>query len=190
MNNLSEQSFKFAKKNKKKILDQFIDNQIKSNRNPVHIFMAGAPGVGKTETSKWLVKALRKRSFFSGVVRIDADEIRNIFKPLGYDGKNSDDFKRACVKGMEILYDSCLKNGYHTIIDGTFSSLSVAQKNIKAALKIKAMVFIVYVHQDPLVAWGFTKIREKEEGRRITKSIFIDSLFKSIYNVNEIKKEY
>ncbi len=130
---------------------------------------------------------MKNKGLSNGIVRIDADEIRKIFKPLGYNGKNSDKYKRGCVKGIEVLFDNCIKNKYHTIVDGTFSSVKVAQKNIQSALKVNASIFIVYVYQDPLIAWDFTKIREKEEGRRIEKNMFIDSLFKSISNVNMIK---
>lgn len=190
MENISDEAFKFAKKNKKLIISKFIDNNIKANQNPVFIFMAGAPGVGKTETSKWLINILKKESLVNGVARIDADEIREIFRPMGYDGKNSDNYKRGCIKGIEILFDHCLKNKYHTIVDGTLASLGVAQKNIESAINIKAHIFIIYVYQDPLVAWGFAKIREKEEGRTIKKDMFINSLFKSIFNVNAIKQIY
>ena len=190
MDNLSEEAFKFAKKNKKVILKQFIGEGIKSNKNPIFIFIAGAPGAGKTETSKWLINILQRKSLADGIVRIDADEVRKIFKPLGYNGKNTDDFKRGCIKGVEMLFDTCLKNKFDTVIDGTFSSFNVAQKNIQAAIKVNAIIYLVYVYQDPLIAWGFTKIREKEEGRRIEKEMFINSLFKSIFNVNSIKEEY
>jgi len=190
MENISEASFRFAKKNKKFIIENFASVNIKSNEKPVFIFMAGAPGAGKTETSKWLIDILKKESLVNGIVRIDADEIREIFRPIGYNGKNSDEYKRGCMKGMEILFDYCLKNRYHTIIDGTFASLSVAQKDIELAIGKKAEIFIIYVYQDPQVAWGFTKVREKEEGRRVRKEMFIDSLFKSIYNVNFIKQKY
>jgi|SRR3989339_497565 len=190
MENLAEEAYIFAKRNKKVIIDKFIGNNTETNKKPVFIFMAGAPGAGKTETSKWLIEELKKKEVSGEIVRIDADEIRKIFKPLGYNGKNSDDYKRGCVKGVEILFDACIKNKFHTVVDGTFSSLKVAQKNIQSAIKIKAAVYVVYVYQDPLVAWGFTKIREKEEGRRIEKRIFIDSLYKSIFNVNAVKEKY
>lgn len=190
MDNLSKETFRFAKKNKKVIINQFIGDKIKSNEKPVFIFMAGAPGAGKTEWSQKLINILKKKSLNNGIVRIDADEVRMIFKPLGYNGKNSDIYKRGCIKGVEMLFDNCIKNNYHTVVDGTFSSINVVQKNIQSAININASIFIVYVYQDPLIAWGFTKIREKEEGRRIEKNMFIDSLFKSISNVNMIKKKY
>lgn len=190
MENISEEAFKLAKRKKKDIINQFIGNKVQSNDKPVFIFMAGAPGAGKTETSKWLIKILQQKSLSGGIVRIDADEVREVFRDLGYNGKNSDNYKRGCIKGIEMLFDNCVKNRYHALIDGTFSSTNVVKKNLRSAIKIKATIFIVYVYQDPLIAWGFAKIREKEEGRRIEKEMFIDSLFKSISNVNMIKKEY
>ncbi len=123
-------------------------------------------------------------------MRIDADEVREIFRPLGYNGRNSDIYKRGCVKGVEILFDNCLKNKYHTIVDSTFASRSVVKRNIQSAIEINAAIFIFYIYQDPLVAWGFTKIREKEEGRTIKKEMFVSSLFNFIANVNFIKQQY
>jgi len=190
MPDISDLAYRFAKKNKKQIIDQFIDKNIIGNKNPEFIFMAGAPGAGKTEYSKNLMKTLSEKVETNGIVRIDADEIRNIFKPMGYDGKNSDDYKRGCIKGIEILFDQCIKNKYHTIIDSTFSSLNVVSKNIQASIKIKATITLIYLYQDPAVAWGFTKLREKEEGRRISKEFFVSSLFQSIDNVNKIKELY
>lgn len=189
MENISEKAFKFAKKNKRFIIDKFIGGEVHPNKNPVFIFMAGAPGAGKTEFSKWLINILEKK-LTNGIVRIDADEVREIFRPLGYNGRNSDIYKRGCIKGVEILFDNCLKNKYHIIVDGTFASRSVAQRNIQSAIEINAAIFIFYIYQDPLVAWGFTKIREKEEGRTINKEMFVSSLFNSIANVNFIKQQY
>ncbi len=60
MKNISEEAFKFTKKNKRLIINKFIGSEVHSNKNPVFIFMAGAPGAGKTEFSKWLIDILKK----------------------------------------------------------------------------------------------------------------------------------
>lgn len=190
MNDQSEDAYKFVKKNEKGLIKRYIPNSVEKNVKPIFIFMAGAPGAGKTEFSKNLIKVLEKEVCRSGIVRIDLDEIREIFSPFGYDGTNSDMFRRAGSKGVEILFDYSLKNRYHTILDGTLASLDRAKRNIDAALRINADVYIAYVYQDPIVAWGFTKIREKDEGRRISKELFIHSLFDSIESVNQLKKQY
>ncbi len=190
MEDRSKEAYEFIRKHKKQIVKQFVSLGVKKNETPVFIFMAGAPGAGKTEFSRNLIKILEKKICVNGIVRIDADEIRDIFGAVGYDGKNSDLFKRGCIKGVEILYDHCLKNKLHTILDGTLSSFGIADRNMTAALNIGAVVYIVYVYQDPVVAWGFTKIREREEGRRIERELFVNSLFKSIEVVNALKNKY
>ncbi|HZJ41274.1 MAG TPA: zeta toxin family protein [Candidatus Saccharimonadales bacterium] len=190
MNDISEQAYRLIKKNKKQIINQFIPESASTNKRPIFMFMAGAPGAGKTEFSKNLIKILTKKIVVNGMIRIDADEIRELFRDIGYNGKNSDLFKRGCIKGVEILYDRCLKKKYHTVLDGTLSFVNIARRNIDAALKVGAKVFIVYVYQDPVIAWGFSQIREQKEGRRIEKAFFVKSLFDSIKNVNMLKQEY
>lgn len=186
-NDLQEQAYQYVKANKKLIIERFTNHRIfKKNDFPVFIFMAGSPGAGKTEFSKWLINVLEKKSLSNGIIRIDADDIREVLP--GYNGKNSHLFQKACNKGVEILFDYTSKKKCHAIIDGTFASFQVAYKNIRRVANKGFRVFIVYKYLDPIVAWGFTKLREKEEGRKITKEVFINSLFKAKENVNRIKK--
>lgn len=49
---------------------------------------------------------------------------------------------------------------------------------------------IYFVFQDPLIAWNYTKIREKVEGRVVPKDRFINAYFKSRENVHEVIKQY
>ena len=51
-------------------------------------------------------------------------------------------------------------------------------------------VGIFYVYQDPLIAWEFTKIRERKEGRSVPKKAFIEAYFNAKNNVNKIKAEF
>jgi hypothetical protein len=51
-------------------------------------------------------------------------------------------------------------------------------------------VAIFYIYQDPLIAWKFTQIREKVEGRYIPKEAFIDAFFNAKENVEKMKKEF
>lgn len=46
----------------------------------------------------------------------------------------------------------------------------------------------MYIYQDPKIAWHFTKIREKIEGRNVSKEIFIKCFFNARENVVKIKK--
>ena len=186
-NKIEEEAFRYVKANKKLIKDKFVGSvKFNSNNNPIFMFMAGSPGAGKTEFSKNLIQRLENKVLLNGVVRIDADEIREMLP--GYEGKNSYLFQKACSKGVEMLFDFVLKKKYNTIIDGTFSHFNVAHKNVKRIVDKGYKVYVVYKYFDPAVAWGFTNLREKEEGRKITKQVFIDALFKAKENVNRIKE--
>lgn len=66
--------------------------------NPITIFMAGTPGAGKTEFSITLIE-----TFGGSFIRIDADEIRERMRPLGYNGLNADIFQDAANKGVNLL---------------------------------------------------------------------------------------
>ncbi len=174
----------YIKSNKKILIQKFANPAIyESKKIPATIFMAGSPGAGKTEFSKNLIEILKKP-----LVRIDADEIRELFPD--YTGSNSHLFQSACSKGVEILYDHIIHKKYDAIIDGTLSSIGVARKNISRALDHHRLVAIFYLYQDPKIAWEFTKAREEIEGRRITKDVFVDTFFKAKENVNAIKKDF
>jgi len=185
MNKISERAYEFVKRNKNLIINEFASlKKYQSNKYFEVAFMAGSPGAGKTEFSKnYLLKGLGKQ-----FVRIDADEVRNILP--GYSGKNSFLFQRACAKGVHILYDHIIKNKISAIVDGTFANYNTVHENVDKALRHGAKVFIIYIHQDPVVAWGFTKVREMEEGRLIPKKAFIEALLKAKENVDRIKKEF
>ena len=49
---------------------------------------------------------------------------------------------------------------------------------------------ILYVYQNPLLAWDFVKAREAAEGRRIRPEHFIDQYFAARDAVNTLKLEY
>ena len=146
--------------------------------------MAGSPGAGKTEFSRGLIDAWKK-DFNERFVRKDADAIRWMIP--GYDGSNTDIFKGASTRGVDILYNHVLKNRLNAAMDSTFSFYNVAHTNVTRSLKRGRMVDIFYVYQKPSIAWIFTKKREKEEGRSIPIDFFIDSFFQAKENVNKVK---
>lgn len=179
----SEEAYKWIKTHEKIIIDIFISSaQLVSDPQPITLFMAGSPGVGKTEVSKQLINRFSQKP-----VRIDADEIR--VNCPGYKGVNSHIFQRAATKGVHILYDFALRKNINIILDGTFAYEN-ALENIKRSLDHKRKVEIFYVYQDPLQAWDYTKKREEIEKRRVNKNIFINSYFKSRENVNLAKEKY
>jgi len=180
---IENEALEYVKSHKKEILEQFCPSKIcHSVSKPVSLFMAGSPGAGKTEVSKGLIKR-----FNNVPVRIDADEIRTICP--NYSGDNAHLFQKAANKGVNFLYDHALKHDINCIMDGTFAYGGAAE-NIRRSLKKGRRVEIWFVYQDPLRAWEFTKAREAEEARHVSKEVFIKAFFDSKNNAKEVKDEF
>ncbi len=183
MDKLSKSAHQWVRENRKKLLQEFCSDTIyKSQGQPSTIFMAGTPGAGKTEFSKKLIE-----EFPVKMVRIDADEIRELMRDIGYNGANAKVFQTAATKGVNQLYDQALKKGYSAVVDGTFSYGSW-RENIDRSLGRGRLVEIYYLYQEPEIAWDFAKRREANEGRAVPAETFIDAYIKSIRNVNEAKR--
>ena len=81
-------------------------------------FTAGPSAAGKTE---FIQKFLE---FEANLVHLDIDTVRDFFKPVGYDGKNSDIFQKPASWGVQFLFDEAVKNrGLSLVIDSNFSHL-------------------------------------------------------------------
>lgn len=154
---------------------------------PVSVFMAGSPGAGKTETSQALLKAFKEDNGYS-ILRIDPDELRNEFP--AYNGGNAWLFQKAVARVVDRILDLAFKQQQSFLLDGTLSSLAVADKNIKRALGHKRTVQILYIYQEPAQAWAFVQGREVLEGRRILPEIFIEQYFAARDVVNGLKQKY
>ena len=173
---------KFIKDNKKLLIEKFASPQVFTSREePITIFMAGVPGAGKTEISKNIIKEKEIKP-----VRIDADDIRKLFKDIGYNGTNSDIFQQACSHGVDKLFDYVQYKKLHAIVDGTFASNN-SIKNVERVIGRGRKVFIYFIYQDPEIAWKITKGREIKEGRSVPEEAFINAYTSSIKNVNEAK---
>lgn len=182
-----DEANEFIKANKNLLFETFASSSIyKSREKPITLFMSGSPGAGKTEYSKALIETAREKA--NPIVRIDADEIREIIPQ--YNGHNSDAVQRAASTGVHKLYDYCLKNKLDAMIDGTFANFEIAKRNTQRAIDRNREVAIYYVYQDPLIAWDFTKKREKLEGRRVSREVFIKAFFNARINVDKIKSIY
>ena len=184
---LEDAALKFAKANKKAIAKRRTDKAIyHPEENPVSVFMAGSPGAGKTEASIELLDALGQSD--SQVIRIDPDELRSEFEL--YDGKNSYLFQKGVSVLVEKVHDLALKQKQSFLLDGTLFNLSKARTNIQRSLSKARVVQILYVYQDPCLAWEFVQAREQAEGRRILLEHFIAQYFAALDNVNSIKREF
>lgn len=185
-----EEAVKYVKKHKAEIINRFASTiDYPSNQNPFTIIMAGSPGAGKTEFSVSLIKQLYKKHPESKIVRIDADEIKEVIPQ--YNKHNSYLIQKAAIIGMEKIIDSIYSNNQNALIDGTFAHYSSSIKNIKRSIiDHQRPVDIWYLYMDPKKAWDFTRKREKLEGRPIKKNDFINAFFSAKDNVNKVKKEY
>lgn len=185
---LSQQAVRYVKKNKDEIIEKFAGKDFPPDKNPISVFMAGSPGAGKTEVSVRFLEILEKERNYKKVVRIDADEIREMLP--GYKGDNSYIFQGATSIAVEKLLDYALDQDKNFILDGTFSNFKKVNQNVKRSLSRDRKVEILYLYQDPKLAWQLTKKREEREGRHIPKDIFIDQLFLAKRNVNKIKNKF
>ena len=142
------------------------------------VFMAGLPGSGKTELTKNLILASQLK-----VVRLDMDEIASMIE--GYRPEEADKYRESASEILNRTFDVTLKRQLDFIMDGTFSS-KYAVKNVERAFSHGYKIKIIYVVQDPKIAWDFTLAREKVEHRAIDVDGFIDSYFGTLKNIKSL----
>lgn len=185
----TEAAVQYIKSHQKEIVHKFA---CKDEYPPVLIpssyFMAGSPGAGKTEWSKSFIKTLIEKEPDRKVVRIDPDEIRESIE--GYIPEKAALFQRATGLGVQKVMDQVLHNNQDFLLDGTFSHYELSHKNIDRSLQKNRKVGVLYIYQDPLVAWNFTKIRSVIERRIIPKDAFITGFFNAKENVNKVKEVF
>jgi predicted ABC-type ATPase len=180
-----DEAIVFARSNKKAIGRRLTNKeQYPPEEEPVSVFMAGSPGAGKTEASIALVNLFAD----TAILRIDPDELRNEF--AAYTGGNSWLFQGGVSILVEKILDFAIEQRQSFLLDGTFSNLDVARRNVERSLKRGRFVQILYVYQNPVLAWGFVKAREEAEGRRIRPEHFVDQYFAARDVVNALKLEY
>lgn len=178
----SRDALEFVKRNRNRIIHEFADSEhYTPSEQSVSLFMAGAPGAGKTETSRALIES---GHFFEKPVRIDADEIRELIP--GYQGMNAAIFQRAAEKGVNLLYDYVLDRRLSCILDGTFA-YGGARENVERSLRRDRKVIIYYIHQDPGKAWEVTKARQLLQGRHVPKEAFVHAAIFARKNVEDVK---
>ena len=177
----------FAKANKKAIAKRLTDpTRFVAEANPVSVFMAGSPGAGKTEASIELLAKLA--TIGTDVLRIDPDELRSEF--TGYSGDNSWLFQGAVSILVEKIHDMALDQKQSFLLDGTLSKYEIAKRNIERSLKKDRTIQILYVYQEPMLAWRFVQARERAEGRLIKPVDFVEQYFAARHVVNQLKIDF
>ncbi|MCP3889388.1 MAG: Zeta toxin [Desulfobulbaceae bacterium] len=178
------EALEFARKHKKSIATKLTDpDRFLPEDEPVSVFMAGSPGAGKTEASIELLAMVEADS--SEILRIDPDELRNEFPD--YTGDNSWLFQKGVSVLVERIHDLALKQKQSFLLDGTLSNYDKAQENISRSLKKHRTAQILYVYQEPMLAWEFVQSREAVEGRGILPEHFIKQYFAARNVVNKLK---
>jgi UDP-N-acetylglucosamine kinase len=186
---LQEEARVFAKNNKHEIAAKFTDRSIfVSETNPVAVFMAGSPGAGKTESSKELIAEIEAEEPRSRVLRIDPDDLRSQFP--SYDGANSYLFQPAISILVARILDLAHEQRQSFLLDGTLSNIKVARENVGRCIRKKRPTQILYVYQDPIMAWQFVQAREAEEGRSIPIDRFVEQYYAARDVVNTLKSEF
>jgi predicted ABC-type ATPase len=183
---IEAEAIAYIKAHKRELVEEhLISKGYQSVEYPISYFMAGSPGAGKTEFSKVYVDGLNDRLTDSPVYRLDPDEIRSFFPQ--YTGVNSEEIQAAVSIATSELFSYCQEKRLHVLVDGTFSR-KVSMENVKRALGRNRRVFVMYIYQDPLIAWDFTQKREVLEGRNIPKQAFIEAYFQSYENMVLLKE--
>lgn len=170
----------YLNKNKNSFLEKYTSNIDLADEKNV-IFTAGMSGVGKTELSIFLKEI---NPYF---LHIDTDSIREFFRPVGYDGQNSDLFQKASSRGFNELFTYSLKQGFSIILDSNFANLDIAILNIERLLKRGYTIDIYYLYNDPKVCFEYATTREVVTHRKVPKEVFIRSNIDSYKTVLEIK---
>jgi predicted ABC-type ATPase len=180
-----DDAIRFARSNKKAIGKRLTDqSKYPPEKEPVSVFMAGSPGAGKTEASLALLNLFSD----TPILRIDPDELRSEFE--AYRGGNAWLFQGAISILVGKLIDLALERKQSFLLDGTFSNIEIARKNVRRCLGKGRFVQILYVYQDPGLAWSFVKAREEAEGRRIRPEHFVEQYFAARDVVNTLKLEF
>ncbi|MEX5683757.1 Zeta toxin [compost metagenome] len=189
---VEEEAFEFAKTNRARLARTIADTDaFPSEASPLTVFMAGSPGAGKTEISKGLVEMLEQGvagCTAKKILRIDPDDYRCLIP--GYSGGNSYLYHRAVTKILERVLDRVFEKRISFLLDGTLASIDVAKRNISRVLASQRIAQVIYVYQEPRLAWQFVQAREITEGRNIPLDTFVAQYLAARRNVVELRRCY
>jgi len=179
---LEKTAIQYLKENREDFFSHYISNKFPLDEK-IAYFTAGPSGAGKTE---FIQKFLE---FEANLVHLDIDIVRDFFKPVGYDGKNSDIFQKPASWGVQFLFDEAVKNrGLSLVIDSNFSHLQTAKENMLKLLKQDYKIEIFYIYNDLEKCFLYTKKRESVTHRVVPEDVFLNSVIKSRSVTVQIKK--
>ncbi|WP_297439969.1 zeta toxin family protein [Sulfurimonas sp.] len=177
---IEQKAIEYINKNKKDFIEKFTKGITPQNEK-IAILTAGMSGVGKTEFGIFL------KEKNPHLLHIDTDEIREFFKPVGYNGNNSDIFQKPASKGFSKLFDYALKHKYSLILDSNLSNLSKALENIKRLLDKEYRVEIFYLYNEPEHCYEYAIKREIVTKRKVPYEVFVKSNINSYKTVIALK---
>ena len=180
MNKLEKIATDYLNQNKQQFLNEYT-NEIQATDEKIAIFTAGMSGVGKTELGIFF------KENNPDILHIDTDNIREFFKPVGYDGQNSDVFQKVASRGFNGLFNYTLKKGYSIILDSNLSNVNLAIQNIERLAKRGYNIHIYYLYNYPKVCFEYATRREVVTHRKVSKEVFVKSNFNSYNTALEIK---
>lgn len=184
---VEKRALEFARSKKKEIAKRWTDPEVfPPEDQPVSVFMAGCPGAGKTEASIELLESVGENG--SHILRIDPDDLRAEFPE--YKGGNSWLFQKGVSVLVDKIHDLALKQKQSFLLDGTLTNYRIAEQNIKRSLGKDRMIQILYVYQEPKLAWEFVQARERKEGRKIRPEDFARQYFLAREVVNKLKQTF
>lgn len=180
---LEKEALEWARRNRKNIIKNVLNKYDENYIWKEAIFLAWAPWAWKTEFIKDILWDGLKNFF----VHLDLDELRKMID--WYSWNKADCFQSWAIRIMEHLFDKCLEKGFNLIIDWTFWSMKVVNKNF-ARLKEKWYnIRVFYIHLNPEDAWLFTLWREFKAERKVPLKKFVSSYIESFNNICKIYED-
>lgn len=180
MDDKEQNIIEYFNKNKQQFFEEYTKN-IEVLDKKIAIFTAGMSGVGKTEFCIFF------KENNPNFIHIDTDHIREFFKPVGYNGRNSNLFQKVSSRGFNELFNYSLKHGFCIILDTNFASMSQAIQNIERLLKRGYDVDIYYLYNNPKQCFEYATRREIVTHRKVPKDVFVKSNINSYSTIIEVK---
>ncbi|GAB0174220.1 MAG: hypothetical protein HHAS10_00990 [Candidatus Altimarinota bacterium] len=147
------------------------------------IFLAGAPGAGKSEFLETIFSDLK-----SNFIVIDIDAYRKMFR--GYNGENASEYQKASVRVADKILKYCFHNHLNFIFDGTFRSYEKVKQNLDQCMHYERKVMVTLIFQEPRISFYYTFLRKMYKMRNVPVPVFIDGFYSSIENAFRARDEY